>query len=855
MLSTGLQRARHDIQIHRQWLRAFVSKAYSDISTRSFTSYHTDGRPGIRAVTKQHQRSSGQAHYATQPVKDQEPLVTDSFKKHVAKDESGNDDGEKQPLLFKKRRSGAFRRISVDDTSNNQKYRRRSKKLASESIIKKHMSGGKVRRHAAAKDSYEPQQAPPAVIQERDELRQAVGDLRIRDVIKMYDALQDKSVFNRHDFRFIAQCLHYCYRSEERSGNARERRDQLDELVAFGEKLVRDVKQGVLMPNAQAHMHLLSFFKESGIREPGVQFWRWLEVQDDTFVTVDVYGAAIELLAFNDTALPQLEDLYQQALVRFPGNFAAYHLSNDAVVPDREKAVYLPGLPISLLQGIVTARLLHGDARNAYLALDTALRLLPDQVPPRFFTLFLEERPVFEAYTVFALACRAGIQYASNPFRKLQHALRSISDLESPVRHSIAVRSQLAALYLYSGAGGRLTQNIISEVIITITQFVRLLPSDTDSSTKEEVVNEVVAAIRQAITAFARFGLTPNLPAFSCIITNVGGFGGSKATIDSALADLRALRLRPNEATHVSVLAAAGRLRDQGFVAKSWQDLLQFRRHSAQVMDVTDWLCFVSAAHAADCIQFAKDEFESRIDSIPEVNRAGLLAALEEKKELSVSAEFSDSDIDSIESILDELKKISADLSVIEERTANQPRLQDFSAQDIPMTLLPPINMIVVPEQEKRKLYDELTTEESAPEPPNEEGDLLGPKVTEHTLDSAASSQTPPASDSDSTPSLTPTEIPFGVVRYENWKTMNWLLGQSEENDRVYHQQVDEAIVAGKAPPRRTAGWTFETTDGLSSYGLSDAHLEREAENAQSVGEEGIKYWKEHVLRLRGRTE
>ena len=164
-------------------------------------------------------------------------------------------------------------------------------------------------------------------------LRQAVDDVRIKDVAKLYSSLKHKSIFGKSDFKKIAQCLHHCLRSEKRSTDAKKRREDLEELLAFAERLVDDVVKGNLYPNRQAHVHLIGFFKESGVRDAGVRFWKWLEQQEDQYVNEDVYGAAIELLAVNGSSLAELEDLYQQALNRFPGNFSAYHLSPEAIVP------------------------------------------------------------------------------------------------------------------------------------------------------------------------------------------------------------------------------------------------------------------------------------------------------------------------------------------------------------------------------------------------------------------------------------------------------------------------------------------------------------------------------------------
>ena len=301
------------------------------------------------------------------------------------------------------------------------------------------------------------QKVPNRSFESQDEflrtLREATKNLHISYAMELYRGLRRKEALGKQDFRHLAQALHQYLRTVQYRFEHKERRDWVDDLISFANDLVADVKKAKLLPNGQAHVHLLGFFKESGARESGKRFWEWLERQDDRYVNADVYGAAIELLAVEGAPLKAMEDLYQQALERFPGNFTAYHLSPDAILPERDQPTWLKGINVTLLQGILTARLLRGDTRNAYLALDTALRLYPDQTPPRFFKMFLDERPVLEAYTVFAMACRAGTKLPINHLSTILAALRSISDFTSPTKHSLAIRAMLSSVYMYSGIG------------------------------------------------------------------------------------------------------------------------------------------------------------------------------------------------------------------------------------------------------------------------------------------------------------------------------------------------------------------------------------------------------------------
>ena len=683
------------------------------------------------------------------------------------------------------------------------------------------------------------------------DLRQAVQAYLIKDVARLYHALPDKRTLSERDFRTIAQCLHHCLRVERRESLFNKRREDTDTLVAFAEELVKDVKGGNLAPNGKAHVHLLSFFKESGVRDAGIRFWQWLEARDDLFVNVDVYGAAIELLAVNGASLSEMEDLYQQALNRFPANFAAYHLSPEAIVPDRDEMTRVGGIPMTLLQGILTARLLHGDTRNAYLALDTALRLYPDQTPPRFFILFLEERPLLETYTIFTMACRGGIMIPQNQFRKLLSMMRSSSDLSSPARHALALRAMLSSLYMYIGCGGQVSQNAANELVVALTQLLRLKGvSNLEAEKKQKLVEGVVDVVRTALGVLARYGARPGISAFNAIITNLGGYGHSKQQVGVALSDAKSLGLEPTDVTMRSILTAAGTLNDKDFVMKAWKDLKQARLDAGQYPNATDFHVLVKMCRLTDQIDLARGEFEGLKDQIPSHSHDGIELGLDDdgfyqSDEDSESADFP--------SLLGEMEKVRSDLEIIEERTKGHPKVQDFRDQLLPMTLLSLASKSPLAEVNTRKLYDELTTEQRPSQASVEIHDAgsegeISPEMMESSL------LAEPTNELSEEPAISSTNLSFGTLRYENWKSINHLLERAESSDRTYHKVVDEAIAAGVVPPQRGLGLNFQDVEKLESHGLSDlARATQESNLEQHFGAEDINQGREHILRLRGR--
>jgi hypothetical protein len=195
-----------------------------------------------------------------------------------------------------------------------------------------------------------------------------------------------------------------------------------------------------------------------------------------------------------------------------------------------------------------------------------------------------------------------------------------------------------------------------------------------------------------------------------------------------------------------------------------------------------------------------------------------------------------------VSSLLEEIEKISADLDVIDERTKEPGKLQDYSNQTLPMKLLVD-DEVSLSEADLRRIYDELTTEQQSPQSSQ-------PDIADATNEPFALPDS-----SQPAPTLTPTNIPFSTVRYENWNLINWLLELSEANDIAYRKVVDKAIAAGTAPPVRSKGLAPSLAwRDVGSVGLSDlVEREMKKKKERAAREEDVRMAKEHILRLRGR--
>ncbi|KAF7197480.1 hypothetical protein HII31_01290 [Pseudocercospora fuligena] len=677
------------------------------------------------------------------------------------------------------------------------------------------------------------------VLSTRTDLLQAVDERRTKDVIRLYNELPEKRPLAEGDFASIAQWIHQALRFENqaRARNEKTKREDTDEIIAFVDQLVKDIRQGNIVPSVKANQHILGIYKESGTLDAGKKFWSWLEGQDDSQVQAQTYALAIELLAIAGDPLDEMEALYGRALIRFPGTFHAYHLSPEAILQDREQLPTVRGLPLGLLQAITTARLMRGDSRNAYLGLDTALRLYPTSTEIRFLRLFMTERPLSEAYTVFAMACQAGYKLPTQTFRGLLDDLRARIDPSSFHSQIATLRTILAATYLQLGCSGTVFGNTTGLLIITITELFRLPGvADLESKQRKRLVDSVLALIRKVFEVFARYGVLPPQSVFNAIIVNVAGHGNSKEVLGIALKDMEALGMEPNDITRRSILSIAGLYKDEEYAKKSWDDIVAARRDRDEWPVDKDFYVL-----AKTCKQIGSDLAQKQFDAlktfVPDDKHSAIQYAIDKQEAETSASTNANKEAVSFDQLSAGIESLDADLDVIDKITADRPAVLDFSGHNVPLQLLGTAKLMQsrlnIPDEDMRSIYDSLTTEGAAVTPPGESGESEAPE--QHSQDSSAidevqdttehlSRQQEASLDASSPrqPVRSVTNVTLGELRYRNWKCINYLLQLAEKHDQDYDQLVDKAIAAGTRPPARIMGFTKEEAESMVETGLSE---------------------------------
>lgn len=603
-------------------------------------------------------------------------------------------------------------------------------------------------------------------------MQQACEQRSLPQMMELYPEALKVGVLDRNVTHLICQTLHAGVRRDM----ARPAATELPELLAFAAQIVADLKEGALPPNWFAYVHLLGVYKDSKRFAQGHELWKWLAQQDDTHLSQAAYGAAIELLSYgNLMTLAELEGLYEEGLTRFPGTYAEYHLSPDAIVPDRTQPIHIIGLPTTLLQGIVTARLRSHEWRKAYLGLDTILRLYPGQTPSRFFELFIVNRPIPEAYTAFLLACRSGVRVGGALVTTLLNRLR-VSMTQSPVlqdRFNI-VRAIANAMYAYQETGAGLATVHVGQFI---KAFEFLLPEKAvgqDFTQEEAALRDLLATTAQECLAkLMQSGLQVGYQPFVSLVSLAGKMRAPDL-LRQTLEDAKTAGITFYPVERRTLLGAAGMIRDRELVEALWSLTVGAAAKEGFQLSYNDWVTLAKACKRADMIPYLEQQLQEQAHTVTttterrvrhtvnthEVGAAAPSLLLMTPDEMSSEIEKLQSQMGNIRAVLMSGKPLD---------------IQRF-----------PFYMHIDPEQpslgteeDLRAIYDEKTTDPYQPAavPPTD-----GSQPT--TLEPAKSS----------------TGIPLDELRFRNWVNIHEMMSLAHADWTSRRPLLEKAISQRQSP-------------------------------------------------------
>jgi hypothetical protein len=562
----------------------------------------------------------------------------------------------------------------------------------------------------------------------------------------LYPNLLEARALDRQDTRRIAQALHTRARQKSKTSD----------LFPFIQQFVADIRSGALKPHSYAFVHLLSIYKDYKRFNEGHEVWQWLVQQDDTYVSQAAYGAAIELMAYGGiSTLPELEDLYNDGLKRFPGTFAEYHLSPDAIISDRSQPVLAAGIPTVLFQGILTARILVRDWKRAYLALDTILRLYPTQTPPRFFELFMAERPISEAYTAFMVACRAGT--VLNPgqvtalLTKLRAAMRTTVSMSDRM---MILRAVANALYAYQEAGGRLAS---LHVGVFVHCFEHVLPEQPSGQDFEgEVVhlrNILVLSAHEILGGLLQAGFPAQTHPFEALVSVAGNLRVPDL-LTTTIQDIKTAQIDLGPIGTRSALTSAGLVKNQELIKELWSRIVSAANAEGSQIAFEDWITFTRACRRADLADYFGEQLSKLSHTTTSSVEQHLTYQMGLKEKVSNWSSFQYMSVDGL----------AAEMEGLKQQMKNSPFYMHIDPTTTSMSSL----------ENLRAVYDELTTDPHQPPAP------------------------PAAEDAPAHYALSSTKIPFDQLRFMNWLSILEMMAEAESYESNLRSSVNQAISSGK---------------------------------------------------------
>ncbi|KAB2109584.1 hypothetical protein AG0111_0g700 [Alternaria gaisen] len=593
--------------------------------------------------------------------------------------------------------------------------------------------------------------------------REACDVRNVQLVMELYPTLLAAKVLNSYDTRRITQVLHVRIRNEHSPSKR-------DELFPFVQQLVSHLRQGTVEPHPFAFVHLFGIYKDAKRFDEGYALWEWLVQQDERYVSQAVYGAAIELMAYGRLKpLPLLEDLYNDGLQRFPGTFAEYHLSPDAIVPDRTQLTTISGIPTLLLQGILTARILARDWKRAYLALDTALRIYPTQTPPRYFELFMTERPISEGYTAFMLACRAGVAMRPTHVTALITKLRAAMGASQSMADRVMLLRAIAnAMYGYLEAGETLEGIHVGSFL---RAFELLLPEPIGG---EDYVGEA-AEMRDilAVTAhkimsdLIQAGMPPELRSLQALIS-ISGKLRLPSLLSATLQDIEAAGFELGPIERRTIITSAGLLKDKKLLEQYWLLVVSDAEANSTPIPFEDWITFTKACRRANHSDYFRSQLLKLPYAIDNNTERHIIQQIDMPETSALNHRYQYMSVKELTMELDALKTQMKDIETVV--MSGQPL--NLHASPLYMHL-DPQHPSLGREEDLRSVYNELTTDPHQPPPP------------------------PATPDSPVQPAVSPTGIPLDDLRFQNWVTVHEMMDTAADYESDLRYAVDTAIKAG----------------------------------------------------------
>ena len=590
----------------------------------------------------------------------------------------------------------------------------------------------------------------------------AVADTDIHAVLSLYPDLLERQELGRNNYVDVIRLLHHCIRVKPPL--------LPHEAVRSHVKTFVDAYQKGLIPSySRITLQLLGYFQASNQVEEGLEFWDWVTRQDDSYVSLPCYGAAIELLvAGGERCLPACEKIYEDALQRFPRAFNEYHLQPGAITANPHMPTFIPGTSTHLLRGIILARLTHGNWLHAYLAMDRALWLHPSQLDERFFYIFLTHRPITEAFQVYCILCSSGTRLTSAMTTMLLGDLFALQSRNRGADADLDIALAILSAVHHGVAAGQDVDSIHLGVLMR--SVLNLLPKQSSIENESQLLmaREMGDKLGDLVLSlFKTLRITPATGFFNNMIS-IAGKLGDKALLKKAADALTDSGHTLNGSLVRELRVAAYRAGDAEPIRKCWMsqpDLPDIQLKTHEIRNLEDQL-----------IEATQDE--SSKSEAHTSNEVSFEHCLRNAEKLSKALEYF---------------RFIVDVGSVRNMPEHPPNRSQI------------VEGHSIPDSWQWRLYGETTTDPAL----RKKSQIQQTNITEST---ESSSNSPPSRNKDMTKiplgSLLPTNYSLEEIRYRNWCAINDLLLQASTYHRLWKKHEESR---SRRPSRMDKG--YETVE------------------------------------------
>jgi tetratricopeptide (TPR) repeat protein len=239
-------------------------------------------------------------------------------------------------------------------------------------------------------------------------------------VLDHYEEYIERLPLNGHDTRtLIARLSEHFHHSRASALENPEGGQSLQRLLGH-------YQAGRLPHDPFATSYLMTLCGKYGDFQTVLQLLSWAESQRSDTIGPVAYGEVIRQAVLLSAGLEVCEDLYQRAMATSSNAFAKYLGSPNAVLQFPERKFTGQGIDTKLLNAIAVARFAYGDWREAYMAIDTALKMYPETLQDAVVKDVILHRPLEEALRMHSLHCMGGGRVGGRCLWRLFGSMRSV---------------------------------------------------------------------------------------------------------------------------------------------------------------------------------------------------------------------------------------------------------------------------------------------------------------------------------------------------------------------------------------------------------------------------------------------